>query len=849
MVGCETTGSVPAFRARGFIPTGSSSTSTSFSWSGPTTIDATAGLAASAGSNNDLSSDCANMFTAGTRGCMQTPQVAYSDSRWFIGFNQNYFSNLAGDNNYSVMVNMTDLTTRLFGTALGTLYRVIDNGAGSALAATASSSRYVRFATFPNGDVVAVYVQDDNTDERTVFATIYDADSDTWGAAQQLGTLGLDTDEALDFLVPGGGGTGYKAHFCRPAVATAGDGTAMAAWCEESTVAGDRAVIKYAHYSNGAWSVSNPLIDLSDGAAAGTVDEATFALPGIHGTYNQYPPAFPVAAASWTIAVNDTFASGIDYGASADVATVTAVAAGASAGQFNIVTDISGTVQVCQTLQNMVNALLTAPVTNYVAGVGTVTTRTLSQANVSAVVNPSCSQSVASTWRVSLYYNRSLSNYVRNTNVLGDSDSNQVIPVIVTKSGTVASMGVGATAADATITANISNGACPAATCQIPRTTPESAVTDEYQLPSHDAAAMVDVAGDGSGNYMLVRSMASSTTKILDISPSGIVSRGRMLVGHEWIGASSNWRLRSIDSVGTTADRVRDPHTSFVSRTPMCFDGSETFPCSVRHPKTLMSDSGHGLVFFYQQQWDKPNSATTWGSANPNRLWYATYGTATGFSSVANTLDDDIFCFTSSTANDESVCETGQFSSTSTEYCMDSGEPSATLGSPLTQTHGLDTLTHDVPQIAAAMNEDGEAVVAFHKRGISSTDSSTCSAYVRLHVRTYDPFNGFGSIETIDDDTGHTMHASVAIAPNGTVAVVWETYVTSTGSSYVYLKTKSNGTWSSATLVNSSSSLQSSTESMMPSVGINDDGEIVVTFSYSTAATARRQYVNYYYDH
>lgn len=801
---------------------------------------------------------------------MQTPQVLHSDSRWFVGFNQNYLSDVGGDNNFSVMVNMTDLTTRLFGTALGSLYRVIDNGAGSAFAATASSSRYVRFAKFRNGDVVAVYVQDDNVNRRTVFATIYNADTNTWGAAQQLGTLGLDTDKALDFLVPGGAGAGYKTHFCRPAVATAGDGSAMAVWCEESTVAGDRAVIKYARYSNGAWSVSNPLIDLSDGPAAGVVDTATYALPGIHGTYNQYPPAFPVAASTWTIATNDVFTVGLNYGLSADLAKVTAVPAGAGAGQFNIVTDISGTVQMCQTLQNMVSALLTAPVTNTVSGAST---RTLSQANVSAVVNPACSQSLTSTWRVSLYYNRSLSNSMRNTNVLGTRDLNQLTPIVVTRftlapttppsyTSVSASMGVdasvvpaittngttGAVVLDPVLLGNIASNACPAATCHIPRTTPTSAVTDEYQLPSYDSAAMVDVAGDNSGNFMLVRSIASSTTKVSDISPSGIVARGRMLVGHEWIGPDFNWRLRSIDSVGTTADRVRDPHTSFVSRTPMCFSGSETFPCSVRHPKALMSASGRGLVFFYQQQWHKPNTATVWGAANPNRLWYAKYGTATGFSSVANTLDDDIFCFTSSTANDESVCETAQFSSTSTKFCMDSGEPSATVGSPLTQTHGLDTLTHDVPQIAADMNENGEAVVAFHKRGISSTSSSSCSSNIRLHVRAYDPFNGFGSIETIDDDTGHTMHAAATITPRGTIAVVWETYVPSTGRSYVYLRTKTSGTWSSATLVNSSSSLQSSTESMMPSVGINDAGEIVVTFSYSTAAAARRQYVNYYYN-
>jgi hypothetical protein len=173
---------------------------------------------------------------------------------------------------------------------------------------------------------------------------------------------------------------------------------------------------------------------------------------------------------------------------------------------------------------------------------------------------------------------------------------------------------------------------------------------------------------------------------------------------------------------------------------------------------------------------------------------------------------------------------------------MIGGEPSATAAVTTGSTD------HDMPLISADMNASGQAVIAFHKKGLSTLDTSECSSYRQLYVTTYDPFNGFDSIASIDDETGDTMHAQVAITPNGNIAIVWETVV-STTLKYVYLKTKINGTWSSNIVVNSSSTMQNSLESMMPSVGIRDSGDIVVTFSYGATQLARRQYVYYYFFH
>lgn len=834
MSGCEATGGVPAFRAKGFLPSTVSGSTSAYSWSGATAIDVVTSAAIGTYANNDLSSECTTLFSGVDRGCMQPPATAYSDSRWFIGFYQNYISAAIPPTSFSAFVNMTDLVTRLFGTTLGPLLNTIDNGAGAG-GTTPASARYMRFAKFYNGDVAAVFSSEEGG-VRRVYANIYSASANSWGAAVALSTAARDTDDAFDYLLVGSAVLGNRTQFCRPAVATSGDGSAMATWCEAD--AAGLAVAKYARYAHGAWSAALPLVDLSDAPPAPVEDEATYALPGLHGTYNQFPPASGTLSPS-TIQVGDIFSGGIVYDdigvRGTDTASVTAVASGASQNQFNLVTDAGGTVQICDTLKNMANAMLATKVFNSVSAA--TVNRTLSQANVSIVVDPACVQGTPSTWRLSMYYNRSLNNLVRNIDAAANTDLNQILPMTVTRD----------VAGVATVYQLSYNDATAAGTGFYIPATALLGAADGTQIPPHDRTSAVDIAGDGYGNYAFVRTMPASTVSITDISPTGVTDRGRMLVGHEWL--TSNWRMRESNT------RTRDPAVSFISRVPMCFDGTDTYACSVRHPKVLMSSAGRGLVLFYQSQWDRP---TTTSTESPTRLWYATYGTSTGFSSVANILDDDTFCSTSSTANDEAVCETAEYSPApasaagtavdTTKICMNAGEPTALTNALQTD---LTNLTHDVPPIAAAMNTSGQAIVAYHKKTLSDLSTSSCSSYVRLQVVTYDPFNGFSSAEALDSETGNTMHAQVAITPNGKMAVVWEEYDPTTRATYVYLRTRASASssWDSAILVNSSTSMQASQESMMPSVDLNDTGEIIVTFSYSSAATVRRQYVNYYYYH
>ena len=806
LTGCETSGSVAQFLARGSVRT-PTATGSSFSWTGATAIDVVTSSVSGSGANSDTSTFCTTLFGALTAGCQQQPALIESDGRWFVGFTENYLPTAGGANvKYSAFVNMTNTITNAFSTVLGSGLGIIDSGDGINPAFASSSSRYIRFAKFTNGDVIAVfYVHDQTNGTRAVYGNVYNAVSNTWGAARRLSDSTKHTDAAGDFTDPTTSAV-YWTHLCRPTVATSGDGSALVAWCEGDSAAGGSAnsEIKFTFYRNGAWTqavgTSTALID--DG-----VDE--YALPGIHGTYNQFPPNSQPA---YTMQVSDIASTYLNINATTRyVASATAVAANAGAGQFNLVTDTGGTVQVCETLQNMLGALLAVdlkiPVT--LTSVGS----TLSQLGVSAVLNPSCVQSDSTTWRYSFYYNRSLSNLMREVSGGAPGTTNFLEPVWHTRVAVVSSMGIG--------------GCLTAATCGIP--------PSAQWLPLWQRSAMVDAAGDGFGNYALVRSLVSSTVKNLDISTSGVLERGRMLVGHEYV-AGTGWRQRTNATAGN-----QEPATSFISNVPMCFDGTDTFACSVRNPKVLMSNAGHGLIFFHQKQWALPSvSATT----NPNRLWYATYGVSGGFSSVANVLDEDIFCSNSSTSNDESVCETGQYGAytAANEYCMGGGEP-------LTGSTISSATSHDVPPIASAMNSDGEAVIAYHKRGLSASDSTVCSDYTRLHVATYDSFNGLSSIETIDDDNAHTMHANVAITANGNIAVVWESYNTSTATTYVYLKTKINGSWTTTKIINDTSTMQASAASMMPSVGINDDGEIVVSYSYGASHAARRQYVNYYYYH
>jgi hypothetical protein len=136
---------------------------------------------------------------------------------------------------------------------------------------------------------------------------------------------------------------------------------------------------------------------------------------------------------------------------------------------------------------------------------------------------------------------------------------------------------------------------------------------------------------------------------------------------------------------------------------------------------------------------------------------------------------------------------------------------------------------------------------------------------VGTYVVPYDPFNGFGGIKRVDTCEGisdcprDSMHVNVSITEGGRIAVVWEELdrrmIQGEPRVSVFLRTRVNGVWSSPFLVNSGH--QRPKDSMLPSVVMNDSGDIVVTYTYGplvgqnpAAGTAtRRQYVRHYYVH
>ncbi|MEW6056179.1 MAG: hypothetical protein AB1540_06165 [Bdellovibrionota bacterium] len=789
----------------------SRSSSQSFKWASAVTVDAGAGPSATPWTvNNDLSASC----TGGsgglvgnaanfTLGCMQPASLAYADDRWFLAFTQNYLWT-AGATKYSAFVNMTSLLTGVFGT-LGFGLGIIDNGLGIDGVTAAASSRYIRFATLPSGDVIAVFWSEiDPTPVRTVFASVYSASTKTWGGLQQLSTTNAPTDRASDY------GASYRTHLCRPAVAAAGDGTAMVAWCEGPAAGVQPSTIKYAIYSNGSWT----------GAAGGVVlvnAASTLGFPGYSATFNDFS-----GVALTTLQEDDTpadiFSGSITVSSAVtpDIATVAAVEGVAGPGEFSVVRDSDGDVMMCESLQNMINSMLAKEV--YRAGVAQGVS--LSGRGVSMRLNPACSNTTSSTWTVGAYYNKNLANTFRDVD---DTDAtvneNDVARIQVREDGAVDGMGdpLYSTPAASTIFA------------------------DQTSWPN---SAMVDIAGDDYGNFVMVRSVVSPYFEERYVTEAAGVSSGRILVGHEYV-AGSGWRARSGTVVGD-----RQPNTSILSRTPTCYTGTTYaagtgyagnvfLPCSVRNPKVLLSGSGQGLVLFYQSQFDPYTASAT---QSPTRLWYSTYGSATGFSSSASILDPDTRCTIGSVANDVPVCETGKYAAAAASPPVGTGDTLCqSVGEPTTST--MLSVTHDVPPIAASMNADGQAVVAFHKYTYSSS-LSTCQ-FIGTYVTAYDRFNGFGNLEQVDDGTQNTMHAQVAINSRGDIAVVWEQIDSVPTNKYVYLRTKISGVWSDRKVMNEG--MLNPSDSMMPSVAINDDGEIVVSFTYGATAATRRQYVRQYF--
>lgn len=860
--GCGKIATPPSFNGARLVGAAAGTYVSAYQWAEPTTIDAGAFDV-----NNDPSPSCLAKLTdpnAIDAGCMQNPAMVYSDGRWIIGFSQDFFPS-AGEIHYGLLASMTSLLTRAFG-ALGTGVGLIDAGRAADSAfngnGVSTSSRYVRYAKFPNGDVIAVYtVELPNATAvdgvalatvNTVYATIYNATTNTWGSARQLGTYaagsGRQVELGLDY---GTGATRWGTHECKPAVATSGDNSAMVTWCEYN---GTTSEIVYARYKNGAWvnAVGTPTTLVS------TVN--TYVNPGFRGLHHDWSNLGSAVGAtiSNTIRVGDSFyqqyyngkqntcKDGSGTGYEMYFAYATAVSSSPGLNQFAIVTNPDGAVQVCSTFRNIIQTLQATTLTympyyGCTAGAAggdetSTTTLTLSNLGVSLVLNPSCTEPTTAnwgattwaTWTASTYINRSLSSSF-NWNGAATAAS-QHTPFLNITLGAVNQPRL-----DSTYSMYLYRGGVltqPNAKTALAQTSAES----------WERSAVTDIAGDGFGNYALVRSAVAPFFHENDITANGL-SRSRRLVGHEFIAASDTWKQRQNAAAGQ-----REPEMTYVSNPGVCKIGGSTTSfqaCSVRNPKILMSDSGKGLFLFYQTQ---PENPTAGAVANPTRLWWGTYTVGSGFSTTAHVLDTDTTCSGSSlTTNDTSVCEAADFQDPTTwDYrCQNLAEPSSRISIALAS---MLPVTNDPQPIAAHMTRSGLGAVVYHKKYNTSDATSPVCDKVGTFLATYDTVNGFGDVVQLDDQLGDTMHANVYVADSGNIAVVWEQISgddPTTSEKYVYLKMRIDGTWTSNVIVNTDQ--YDSEHPMMPAVGINDESELVVTYSYGAPLATRRQYVRHFY--
>jgi hypothetical protein len=801
-------------------------------------------------SNNDLSSSCTIAWNNGDvnqRGCMQAPAVSWSDKRWLIGFPQNYLASQVGEFRYSMLAAQSSPSTGLFG-GFGSSLAVIDDGSGLRSDVNSASSRYVRFAPFANGDVLAVYLAERESSfitvtpetVRVVFANIYSGLTHEWGMAQQLGTFNSSTTAPTDTGTDGSFlGNFWVSQFCRPSAATSANGSAMVAWCE-SPLAGPSQFSQpmFAYFHGGTWDTATSLV---------TGSTATqFENPGFTGRANQFGTGvFSTVDSTTYIVSGDQFQSTL-YAQFYDTGTytlysakVTATNTTAVSGFFQIVTDAFGNVLVCESLTAMATALLSKPTTLDISSFPTgshsdVTTGsplTLARLGVSMVLDPTCDDNTPSTWNVSTYYNRSLKNVFRKGVATNATDyvENLVDNLLYKSVGGGGFIFAGP-------------GSAP-----LHSLLPDVSTLKATPQETWFSTGMVEVAGDAYGNFAMVRSSVAPVLQSKDITNGGI-RKARMLVGHQFV-PGTGW----VNRTNATANQ-REPALSFVSGNPECFNGTDFFECSVRNPRFLMSDAGNGLVLFYENQ-AVPSSTSA--MFNPNRLWYATYSSGTGFSSAANILDQDTICSSLSVTNDSPVCETASYDMVNditsafdlTSACQNLGEP-GTTAAPTNLT-----INHDVPPIAAAMNRKGQAVVAYSKRVSTGSITAPACGNMGTFVVTYDTINGFGDITQVDSTltaTQSSMHPTVAINTKGDVAVAWED-VTSSTQKDVWVAVKSGGIWTPPVQANtaiddtaSGVTFNNSKNSMMPSVGINDKKQVVVTFSYDPrdGSTNRRQLVN-----
>lgn len=753
--------------------------SSSTSLSTPVSIDAGAYE-----TNNDTGRGCLDTGAGDTglldgatltRGCMEQPPIVNTDGgAWFVGFYQNYLFT-AASHKFSAFVNTSYFsgTLGLFG-ILGAGLNMIDTGMGIAPTAVfpAAAARRMRFAKMNNGNIISIFlIHDPGTggaaaDDRVVFANIYDVTTHTWGTATQLGTTGKTTDVAVDLNA-----STWNTPFCAPAVAAAPDNTAIATWCE---TVGAEARLMYSQYIAGAWTAASPLVpNASNVAFPGFSEEFhTFTINTLDTTTIQ-------SGDTIVFTFDGTNQGGVACSSdcTASVTMKATTSAPSSSTDFQILTKADGTVLVCQTMQQMLARALGAT--------PTVGTKTLGQRGVSTWINPNCSDTSAATWKFAVFFNKAQGSYYRT---IGDATDNSVGAVTCTIANAKLSCDAG----------TILTNAVP-----------------------YSRNALVDIAGDGYGNYAMVRTVVAP---VFDDNDASTVGSARQLVGHVF-QAGTGFVTRS----GST-----DPEAYEISRNPSCYSGRTAtigttyYACSVRHPKILMSQNGFGLVLYYQNQLNTVSSTVGTASGSfPNRLWFSSYTLAGGFSTTAATVDSDVICSTSDFRNDESVCEGGS----SSLPCQLEGEPASL---PLNAT-AVDT---DIPPVAAAMNSSGQAIIAYHK--YYYTTSGSCSSYIGVNVAFYDPSGtGMGSPTAIDDGLGNTMHASVAMNANGYAAVVWEEVISSVR--YVYVRTYKNGTWSDQQLVNSG--YTNSSDAAMPSVAYSDTGQVLITFTANTGTgTTRRQY-------
>ena len=659
--------------------------------------------------------------------------------------------------------------------------------------AAGKSVRSHSLAVLPSGGVLSLF---NVTTELGVAATpahevlyrrpyvdILDPVLGTWSGSQVLGRSDYVTDMGIDY---GAGGTGQLTTQCQPRATVASNGVAMMAWCEDDDVTTDTdpAEIMYRTYASGTFSPTlvNPPTQL--------VTASTLSDPGFSGRYMVFEP-FGGRTVTTYFQVGDTVTSTFTDSASAlpfifrsYQATVSAVSENATDGQFLIRYSSNGAVDVCETLREALQALLRVPA-SCATQAGVCDAKSLSELNVSARLSSSCGTD-SSTWAFALFFNQSLGPEKR---VLSAVDTYKKITAFTIATQTQ----LGASSQDFSNTISTRN------------------------------ANALDLEADGTGRIYMVRNEVSPYLKSNAIN-SSMLGYGRRLVGHIYNAVTGEWLKDSENNLW------KKP----LSRTPFCNQNGTQVACSARNPKIIMSPSGHGLVFYHQNQ---INPHTNTATVNYPRLHVARVSTLDGYYSQGAILDTDTVCSSSSLRNDKPVCETGDFTDACQTYGASTARAaSATNGEPVSADYyalnGIGT-TSEIMPIAAAINTSGAAVVAYHKTRFTGTIAVPACSGVGTFVTFYDPVNGFSSIVEVDStltSASQSMSVQVAINDNNLAAVVFETIYSAT-QKLVHLAVYRSGTQVAFYTVNDSAALQNPDDPSKPSVIINSSNQIIVTYA------------------